>query len=792
MAAINPLLYPVLKFLASFLIRKQHIPKSPLSELGIDAEKPIIYALNTADSVDLVTLQNACIRSKMPNPLEPLVINGMTIPRCISITPTSESLAVFSQLLKSHENNPELDVQLLPVKLFWDRYPGKEGQFRKKHNYPSFIKQCWKLFIKGRESLVRFSQPVSLQYMAKHHGTDDKIAQKLVRIAKIHFSRQKMAATGPQLPDRDQMFESLLASPALRKALGDEVKSKKCSESKAQETALSYLNEIATDFSYRYLRITERLLTWIWNRIYKGIEVNNSETIRRLAEEGHEIVYAPSHRSHMDYLLLSYVLYHQGMVPPHIAAGVNLDFWPAGPIFRKTGAFFIRRSFRGNKLYATVFREYLATLFSKGYAVEYFTEGGRTRTGRLLAPKTGMVSMTVQAMLRGLDRPVTIVPVYFGYENVMEVATYYKELKGAKKEKESFWQVLGIFKKLRNFGHGYVNFGEPIQVNQYLDKMVPQWKDDIDPIEVQKPAWMAPAVNGLANELMTRINSAAATNALALTATVLLASDNNALSRQKLEKQLAFILAMFEQAPYSALSTKPDCDAQTLLNNALELKKFEINNDGLGEVISLDTQQAILLTFYRNNIQHLFALPSVVASILLRQDEIKFEQVIEQISQIYPLLKSELFLQFTQDELELYIDKLVKYFIAVGTIIETATGLTINAEHTGKFELLSQIMQDTIQRYGCVLSLLRQQPDLSRRELEKDSKALAKRIASVHGSSAPELMDKSVFSALINDLKKLDYLSDSGCSDELLTLESLIMSLLDSKTQDTIKEVTRK
>ncbi len=88
--------------------------------------------------------------------------------------------------------------------------------------------------------------------------------------------------------------------------------------------------------------------------------MHNAERVRQLAHDGHEIVYVPCHRSHMDYLLLSYVLYHQGLVPPHIAAGINLNFWPAGPIFRRLGAFFIRRTFKGNKLYSTVFREYRA------------------------------------------------------------------------------------------------------------------------------------------------------------------------------------------------------------------------------------------------------------------------------------------------------------------------------------------------------------------------------------------------------------------------------------------------
>ncbi len=141
------------------------------------------------------------------------------------------------------------------------------------------------------------------------------------------------------------------------------------------------MEEIAANFSYEMIRLTDRILGFTWNRLYQGINVHNAECVRQLAHDGHELVYVPCHRSHMDYLLLSYVLYHQGLVPPHIAAGINhqglvpphiaaginLNFWPAGPIFRRLGAFFIRRTFKGNKLYSTVFREYLGELFSRGY-----------------------------------------------------------------------------------------------------------------------------------------------------------------------------------------------------------------------------------------------------------------------------------------------------------------------------------------------------------------------------------------------------------------------------------------
>ncbi len=125
---------------------------------------------------------------------------------------------------------------------------------------------------------------------------------------------------------------------------------------------------------------------------------------------------------------------------------------------------------RGNRLYSTIFREYLGLLFERGYSVKYYTEGGRSRTGRLLAPKTGMLAMTIQSLLRGIDRPLTLVPVYIGYEHVMEVGTYHKELSGSKKKKESIFGVLKAIKSLRNYGKGFVNFGKPININNFLDQ----------------------------------------------------------------------------------------------------------------------------------------------------------------------------------------------------------------------------------------------------------------------------------------------------------------------------------
>lgn len=154
----------------------------------------------------------------------------------------------------------------------------------------------------------------------------------------------------------------------------------------AENRAKSYLTEIVSDFSYSTLRFAELALTKLWTQLYDGIEVHHFDTVRELAKD-YEIVYTPCHRSHIDYLLLSYVIFNRGLMVPHIAAGINLNLPVVGQILRGGGAYFIRRTFSGNALYTSVFKEYLHSLLSRNTPLEYFIEGGRSRTGLLLPPK---------------------------------------------------------------------------------------------------------------------------------------------------------------------------------------------------------------------------------------------------------------------------------------------------------------------------------------------------------------------------------------------------------------------
>ncbi|EKO3374655.1 glycerol-3-phosphate 1-O-acyltransferase PlsB [Vibrio fluvialis] len=791
----------LLKLPLSVLVKGTAIPSNPIDDLDIDINKPIVYALPFRSNVDLLTLQTHALQAGLPDPLEPLTINGQTLKRYVFISsrPTllqddnyvpTDSIATFSELLSLHQTDSELDVQVIPATVLWGRKPGKEGRERPYLQALNGPQKAKAVFTAGRDCLVRFSPVVSLRYMADSHGTDASIAHKLARVARIHFSRQKLAASGPNLPQRYQLFQRLMNSPAIEKAIADEAASKNISLEKARKEAHDMLDEIAADFSYSLVKKGDRVLGWLWNRIYQGLNINNAATVRRLAQDGHEIVYVPCHRSHMDYLLLSYVLYHEGMVPPHIAAGINLNFFPAGPIFRRGGAFFIRRSFKGNKLYSTIFREYLAELFAKGYAVEYFSEGGRSRTGRLLQAKTGMLAMTIQAMLRGLNRPVTLVPVYIGYEHVMEVGTYAKELRGKRKEKENASLVLRTIRKLRNFGQGYVNFGEPIPLNQFLNEQVPEWTQDIDPMGASKPQWMTPVVNKLATKMMTHINDAAAANAMTLCATALLASRQRALARDNLVKQIDCYLQLLRNVPYSSTFTVPQDNAESLVQHAESLDKFVVETDTMGDIISLDRNQSILMTYYRNNIIHLLALPSLIAQMLIRQQQMPVEQIQTCVAKVYPFLKQELFLSYDESQL----DDVVMHYLAELQRQELVTldnGVaTINQSKTQVLMLLGRTISETLQRYAIALNLLVANPDLGKSDLENKSQEIAQRLGRLHGINAPEFFDKGVFSALFVTLKQQGYLdSDGNCHlEQTKHFSRMLYTMLYPEVRLTIQE----
>ncbi|XOV80114.1 MAG: glycerol-3-phosphate 1-O-acyltransferase PlsB [Aestuariibacter sp.] len=768
-----------IKYPTKWLLRTSTIPQNIQTELGIDTNRPTVYLMRTNSVTDLIALETSTQQKGLPSPSTTIAITDQKIPTCLYLE-EPESLfsnkamhtninKQFTQLFHMHRDNRELDLQIVPVSVFWGRAPGRESrgwsELLADRASPNWLRKLFIVLFLGRDNFVCYSKAVSSKLMATTRGTDEEIAHKLIRLARTHFYRRQQSMTGPTLMDRQQLFNAVLAAPMVKKAIQEEMQAKKLTKQATRQQAIKYVDEIAADYREGVIRLGDRLLTRVWNKIYNGIDVKNAEKVRELAQNGHEIIYVPCHRSHMDYLLLTYVIYHEGLVTPHIAAGINLNFWPVGGIFRRGGAFFIRRTFAGNKLYTAVFKQYLEQLFNKGYSVKFYAEGGRSRTGRLLPAKTGMLAMTLQAVMKGVNRPVSLVPVYIGYEHVMEVNSYLKELRGKNKAKESFFGVFSAIRKLKNYGYGFLNFGEPIQVTQYLDQNQPNWRADVAKLEDKKPSWLTPTVNELGLNILCRINQAAAVSGMGLTSLCLLGAEKRAMSKEELILTMEHFLALLKTAPYSDKSSFPPVSAEKLLENTMKLGKLTQSSDSFGDIISVERNNAIAITYYRNNILHLFAVPSLIATIIISQDGCSKKHVLDTVTMLFPLLKRELFMYQDKKQMQDYVERIIDSLQTLGMIENTGRKL-IPAEQRSKnfysLWILRSIIQETLQRYTLVLSQLALEQTVSRSALERRSRQIAERMATLHGISAPEFYDKNVIATFISALRDNDLVAENN------------------------------
>ena len=811
MLALRSIYYQILKYPVKLLVRCKIVPDDLVTTGNIKAEQPVFYVIKHQSASDILALQSACQQLKLPDPLEKIIINGQEFSRifCLERTKsvfswkTSKKTQAITQgfkVLAQHELDPTLAAQLIPVNLTWGRTPTKEknnanvGTVIADQESPTWLRKFFIVLFTGRNTLARFSDPISFRYMTDQHGSDQATAHKLLRIARFHFHRQTIAATGPRLMHRQQMFTALFANASVKKIIAEEVKNKNLSEEKVKKQALVIMDEIAGDYRDSMVRLGERVLSWLWKRLYKGIEVNNANTLRNLAQDGHEIIYVPCHRSHMDYLLLTYIILQEGLVSPRIAAGINLNFWPAGSIFRKAGAFFIRRSFNGNRLYSTIFREYLGLLFERGYSVKYYSEGGRSRTGKLLAPKTGMLAMTIQSLLRGVERPLTLVPVYIGYEHVMEVGTYHKELSGGQKKGESIFGVFKAIKNLRNYGKGYVNFGEPININKFLNEQVPDWKEDIDPLDPKKPSWLIPQVNILANQVMTSINQCAAINGVALVALILHSCENKALLKIELEAQLDFFLRMQREASYCEQVTIPSESGQELLADVIALNKITVNDDSFGAIISLSESATLEMRYYRNNILHTYMLPALVCRILECTAKINQEELIEKVDRLITLIKPDLFLWQTSDEIKSQVQQVLTVLSKQEMAKQSKAGfwsLTDNTQLRATIRIMGECIDETMQRFTIITSLISRLSPINKTDFENKVVAIAKRLSVLNNINAPEFIDKKSQATLINSMISQGYitLDEAGLltdSSTLAPIKSTITNLVDIEVLQSI------
>jgi glycerol-3-phosphate O-acyltransferase len=546
----------------------------------------------------------------------------------------------------------------------------------------------------------------------------------------------------------------VLRARAVRLLVAQEARDRKIPRRQALLNAKAMFDEIAADYSHVFVRLMERALRWLLTRIYDGVFVAHADTITGIAA-GNELVYVPCHRSTMDDLLMPYAIYSHGFAVPHIAAGINLNLPVVGRLLRKGGAFFMRRSFRGSALYSAVFTRYLGAIMARGHPIQYFIEGGRSRTGRALAPKTGMLSMTLRSYLRQPLRPIMFVPVYIGYERVMEVDSYVGELSGKPKEKETLLGFLRSLKRLReNFGHVHVNIGEPIALTPLLDEHQPDWR--VKPGR-DRGAHVGAAVDVLAQRIMRNIHSAAAVTPVNLLATVMLATPRQLMLESDLRSLLALYLQLLRDVPYSDRVTVTALDPAGIIAAGLKNGILERNAD----LIGLAPRHATSMVYYRNNVLHVIALPSLLACCFLSNPSLRSADLQRLAWRIYPYIAAELYLRWEEGELEAVVQGYLRAMSVAGLLHEGETAgawepAPAASGEAMQLSLLAQPTLQTIERYYLAIALLLRagSGQLSQVELEKRCQEMAQRMVTLYGFYSPEFFDRSLFEGFLSLLRR--------------------------------------
>lgn len=766
-----------------------------LRELNIKPEHPVVYVLESRSWSSLLVLEAECERLGLPEPMSSITAPELAEWHSVYSIASRQPFKAWAQkqnkrsrmlrgIIEALRDHPELAVQFVPVSVFWGRPVSKQERwlpalFADSWNVTSRIRKLFTIVFHGRDTFVKYSDVIVFQ-LPEIKPSDkrpdivdstDQLIDLLQSVLSRRLTDERVATLGPDVSHRSTLVRELILKPDVQAAIQSRTQEDNVTEYRATVQARRYVHEIVANCTQITIQVMNRLLSYFWNKFYSGIEVTNNGDLKELARS-HELVYVPCHRSHIDYLLLSYVIYYEGLAIPYIAAGRNLNMPVIGSILRGGGAFFIRRSFKGNQLYSSIMFEYVAELVSKGVAIEYFVEGGRSRTGRLLKPKPGMVSMTVRGFLKYRKKPVAFIPVYIGYEKLMEVKAYQAELSGEDKKSETLINSIRSILRIRgNFGKVSANFGQPVFLNQILDQQYADWQHDAYN-DGHRPDWVRGSVETLMQTIGTRINGAATANAVNLVATVMLATGRQNMDETELVKMLEIYRQILKTQPYSDRIIVTDESGREQIARVEALKMLHRREHELGDILYLDAKHSVSMTYYRNNILHLMALPSVIACCFINIRRLPQTEIVKLITLIYPFLQSELFLIWDKEALPEAINVVLGALCEQGLLIKDDEGDEYMRGDFGtvqfsRLNLLARVISPTLEVYYLTLALLARSGEktIAKAELEKKCQLMAQRVAMVHELNSPDYSDKNLIANFIDTLVHIDYVKVYGTED---------------------------
>ncbi|MBI5503903.1 MAG: glycerol-3-phosphate 1-O-acyltransferase [Deltaproteobacteria bacterium] len=438
-------------------------------------------------------------------------------------------------------------------------------------------------------------------------GETTGLSEFIARQATLALERAERRMRGARYKVPRLVEEDILSRPAFRGGAARLARELGADQAKVATEAAGYLREIAATHDTFVIDILAYVIRLLYTRGYgENIHYDKArlEEIYSLAQR-HPVVFLPTHKSNLDHLVLQYTLYENGHPPNHTAGGINMNFFPVGPLVRRAGVFFIRRTFKDNETYKFVLRHYIDYLIEKRFSLEWYVEGGRSRSGKMLPPHFGMLAYVVDAWRRGKSEDVVLLPVSIAYDQIQDVGEYVAEQHGSAKESESFGWFLRVVRRLRRrYGDIYIKFGEPLSLRETLPARGQTERDgesevDVRSLDLQK----------LAFEVCVRINRATPITPTSLVTLALLGVGDRAAT---VEEVAARLQNMVKYVARRRLPVTEPLDLGTsdsvrrVLDHLVENDIVSCFAEGPEAVYMIRSDEFLTAAYYRNTVIHFF------------------------------------------------------------------------------------------------------------------------------------------------------------------------------------------
>ncbi|UCE84989.1 MAG: 1-acyl-sn-glycerol-3-phosphate acyltransferase [Deltaproteobacteria bacterium] len=618
----------------------------------------------------------------------------------------------------------ERPVFLVPLALFWRKGPRSERRFLNltygAPHRPSDVSKVMSFLTTYRGLYTKVGEPIDLRAFVSQRRSEGQasVIRKVRRTLLIFLFREEKVVEGPTLRARHRVQELVLQSPRVREAIRERAQERGVPEAAARLDAEKVVREIAANMNSTFLAILDVIAGAIFRRMFASIEVNGLEKVAEYAKR-HPVVLMPNHRSYFDFLILSWLFYRNHLVPPHIAARENMGFGPFGFIFRRAGAFFLRRSF-DDPLYKEVFRSYIGYLVREGFTQEFFIEGGRSRTGKMLAPRLGMLAWDVEAFVSGGRRDLFLIPIAITYEHLVEEQAMLSELGGARKKQESVLGLVRARKFLRRrFGSVYVNLGEPISLAAEVGARRAE-------LAAETPEGVTARrrfVEDLGARLVQRINWATVPNATSVAACALLGEPRRGMFRHELALRMQEVvdLLTLQDVRLTPALLRDRGEFRESISTLLRSDLIRSVADARGEILYFEESRRLALDLYRNAILHYLVAPSFLARRLLRGPATRVA-LRDDLAEWLDLFYVEFFTP-RAEILAAHLDGFLDAFVRSGHVEHADDELRATGKGRSYLQFLSNLTQGYAEAYyvACC-AVLASGERFSRKQLEREMK----------------------------------------------------------------------